>query len=141
MKRAGLIAAAAVFLLCLVVVLIKNSAGDPQARQESLETAIPEAIRLLDAGEYELFLRRYIPPEKLQELEAKGGFAPFVKGLEEVKGSYLPALLRQAQEQKTPPLQNNKPIVEYRIDAKKLGEKGPSHLRFRKIDKYWYIDN
>lgn len=107
---------------------------DPQAK---LETAVPEAIRLLEAKEYASFLKAFVPPEDLKRITEKAPLEEFAKNFAEKKAARLLEMLKAIQDVK-PEL--NEEGSEATFEAKEeIG--GKKKLGFLKIDKRWYIKN
>ncbi len=70
------------FYFCLFALLFVNpvlSDVDHPARREQLATAIPEGIRLLEATEFESFLKCFVPPADLKRITEETSLAEFAK--------------------------------------------------------------
>lgn len=122
-------------LLCVVGMAVSGlrAAEKPDPR-ESLDTAIPEAIRLLEKKDYEGLLKAFIPPKELDKLEADM-LPGFIKWFGENKSEALLKAL-SAVKGTTPTLSEDK--TEATFKYKELID-GRNDIQFKKIDKYWYI--
>lgn len=116
------------------VSLAQDAKPDPQ---EKLETAIPEAIRLIEAKEYAKFLKSYVAPEDLKKIAAEMPLDEFAKFFGEKKAEPLLKMLKA--------IKGVKPTLD--ADGKKATFKvkdpidGRDSISFQKVDKRWYIQN
>lgn len=112
----------------------KDDLPDPR---EKLETAVPAAIRLLEAEQYEEFLTKFVSPADLKIITARVPMDEFVKGFGERKAAQLLKVLKAIEDIK-PELDaagtTAKFVFKEEIDGKKS-------MTFLKVDKYWYIRN
>lgn len=114
------------------VSLAEDAKPDPQAK---LETAVPEAIRLIEAKEYAKFLKNYVAPEDFKKITAEKPLDEFAKFFGERKAEPLLKVLKAAKDVK--------PTLD--ADGKKATFKvkdpidGRESISFQKIDKRWYI--
>ena len=126
-----------VVLLCLnVFAATPQRAAKPRARQTP-ETAVAEAVRLLEAKQYETFLTEFLPPE---QLKSRAGTPEALKALAQDFSSrvdrILP-LLKSASTQK-PTYDEAKTTATFQgIGA----SEGLPPLRLIKIGEYWFIAN
>ncbi len=106
--------------------------ADPR---EKLDTAIPEAIRLLEAKKYETFLQKYVVPDQLKEIIKAVSLEEFAQSFGRNKA---PALLRvlKAVKGKKPSLDKEGKKATF-----KHGVKGVPYdsITFVKVDKFWYM--
>ncbi len=114
-----------------------SAAGVKDEAREKVETAIPEGIRLLEAKEYAVFLKAFVPPELLGRLTEKTTLEEFAKQFSEQKG---PRLLKALQS-----IKGTKPLLSddgLKATFKPKDDTGKERtLVFVKIGKYWYIGN
>lgn len=124
----------ACFSLCLSSSLDAEDKPDPR---ESLDTAIPEAIRLLEKKDYEGLLKAFVAPADFERITAKKPLPDFAKEFGEEKADRLLTVLN-AVKGTTPTLSEDKALATFEF---KEQIKGKSDIKFQKIDKYWYIKN
>jgi hypothetical protein len=129
-------ATTAVFLWLLAVIspAPDDSKVDPR---EKLDTAVPEAIRLLEAKDYPTFLKNFLPPDDLKKITEKVPLDEFSKQFGENKAPRLLLVLRSIRDAKpTLDPSGNKATYELKepIDRKKT-------IGWVKVDKHWYIQN
>lgn len=103
--------------------------------QQSLETAIPHAIRLLKAQQYGLFIESYMLPDDFKKMVASGKYDARQFGAKKA-----PRLLEvlEAVPTATLTLDNEKKIATYTF-KEPIG--GKSEIRFVKVDDLWYLVN
>ena len=129
-------ATTAVFLWILAVFspAMADTKVDPR---EKLDTAVPEAIRLLEAKDYSTFLKNFIPPDDLKKVTEKATLDEFAKQFGENKGPRLLQVLKSIRDAK-PTLDSSGKKATYElkepIDRKKT-------ITWVKVEKYWYIQN
>jgi hypothetical protein len=115
--------------------------ADEQAQvklREELPTAIGEAIRLLEAKEYENFLTSYFSPDVREQLAAlKMDMAAAVN---DIKGAHADAMLRalKSLKHRTPKYEKYGTVAVFPVEAP-WGS--TTLLTFVKVGKYWYIKN
>ena len=109
------------------------AAPDPRER---LETAIEEAIRLLDKKDYTTFLSMFVPPEALAR--RRDTLEEFAAAFAGEKADRLLAALKQIRTA-TPAMSPEGTQATYQISPRP--ERGPDSLRWNKIGKFWYIAN
>jgi hypothetical protein len=123
-------------LLAASALLAAPARPEPGKPQESLETAIPHGIKLLEGKKYAEFLKAYAPPEFVKRL-GDDGVKRFAEefGMEKAK-----ALLNALKE-----IKGTKPTLS--DDGKKATFKlktmiaGRDSMTWYKNDKNWYISN
>jgi hypothetical protein len=131
--RWGTMAALAGILGFEVLVTAQGKA-DPR---EELETAIPEAIRLLEAKEYETFLKTFIPPDDFKSVTKQVSLEEFAKRFGKDKAADLLRVLKA--------IKGTKPTLD--PDGTKApfkhGIKGApkDSITFVKMDGLWYLQN
>jgi hypothetical protein len=126
-------------LVCSVVFVAAACTAEPKADpRQKLETAIPEAIRLLEAKEYETLLKTYIPPDELKKINEEGALPKILKGFEADKAIDLLRILKEIKDQK-PTLDANGMKATFKL--KETEKTGRDTITFVLIDKLWYIGN
>lgn len=126
-----------VFTLTLVAIgtaLAADSKADPR---EKVDTAVLEGIRLLEAKDYVKFLKEFVAPDDFKNLTAKGTLEEFAKKFGENKGPRLLQVLKSIKDSK-PTLDKDEKTATYEMKESIGGKK---EIKFKKIDKYWYIQN
>lgn len=114
----------------------KSAAEKKADPRESLDTAIAEGIRLLEAKEYEGFIKTFAVPEELKSITSKVPMEQLVEGFKS-KGEHALSDLKVIKALK-PEVSADGKTATYKAD----GEKGPKRtLVFTKIDKLWYVKN
>lgn len=122
---------------CIVVCCSGLYAEDKPDPRENLDTAIPEAIRLLEKKDYEGLLKGFVPPEVLEKITADKPLPDFAKSFGEKKAGKLLKVL-SAVKGTMPTLSEDKALATFEL---KEPVEGKSDIKFQKIDKYWYIKN
>ncbi len=133
MKRVYLLAAS-VLASIFFGVAAADTKTDPR---ESLDTAIPEAIRLLEAREYAAFLKSFLPPHELKKFTEKNSLEELAKGFGEKKASRLLRVLKAIKDLK-PTFDAEGKEATYEMKERIDGKKS---IFFARIDKYLYIQN
>lgn len=117
-------------------------AGGPQKSGDDvrakLETAIPEAIRLLEANDHVTFLKTFMAPDDLKALTARAQ-APVeevAKGFAERAGRILTAL--KAVQGTTPVLAADGGTATFTL-KEPVG--GRDSISFKKVGGLWYLAN
>ena len=131
-------------VLCMLVVLCASAAlsvaiaeeGKAEPR-ENLETAIPEAIRLLEAKEYVTFLTNFVNPDDFKRFTEGTTVEAFAKHFAEGNADVLLKALQSIKEAK-PTMENDGKRAVYDLKEKINGR---DKLAFVKVEKYWYIEN
>jgi hypothetical protein len=123
--------------LWLLVVISPATADTKVDPREKLDTAVPEAIRLLEAKDYSTFLKNFIPPDELKKVTEKATLDEFANKFGENKATRLLQVLKSIRDAK-PTLDPSEKKATYElkepIDRKKT-------LTWVKVDKHWYIQN
>jgi ERCC4-type nuclease len=129
---------------CLLGILAMISVAMAQTEtkvdpREELETAIPEAIRLLESKDYANFLKKFLSPAEFKEITEKAQFneLEFAKQFGEKRAPGLLMVLKSIKGQ-TPTFDQSKKIATYEFKTENGGVK---KISIAKIDKYWYILN
>ena len=129
-------------LACLLALLVVPAVAEenPQAK---IESAVAEAIRLLEAREHKTFLQKFIEPDALakmrEETEERGEDAldHLLKQFVPVKSETLLKALKSIKDA-TPSYENDGNKAVFKL------EEGPytkGHISFRRVDGLWYLEN
>lgn len=121
-----------VFSLACVITL---SADDKMAWREKLETAIPEAIRMLEAKEYAIFLKAFVEPKQLKKMAEQGPMEDAVKKFANSNAKQLLRVLKWIKDT-TPKMNKEGTSARYEFNLDGVSR---TDITFNKIDKYWYI--
>jgi hypothetical protein len=134
MRPTRVFVAALASVVGLVALVTAQGKADPR---EKLETAIPEAIRLLEAKEHETLLKSFVPPDELKQLTNGMSLEEFAKRFGK---SHAPTLLQilQAVKDKKPTLDPDGKKATFKHGIKDAPK---DSITFVKIDNFWYIQN
>lgn len=132
MRSALFISAIALVALIPSAIRAEEPKADPQA---SLESALPELIRLLEAKEYTQLLKTWLAPDDLARLEKEPGLDVVAKGLGGEKADRLHKVLKEAKKMQ-PRLSEGGELATYVFPNMEFPD-----LRFQKVGKRWYIKN
>lgn len=106
--------------------------------QESLETAIPHAIKLMQDKNFKDLLEGYVPPEELKRMKESGAFEEVVEKFREgAKSKQLLQALKETQSL-TPEYNDEKTLATFKSDKEDSPLKNRP-LKFVKVEKLWYI--
>ena len=105
--------------------------------RENLNTAIPEAIRLLEAKEYKAFLKSFVIPDDFKRITATKSLEEFAKAFGERKGLKLLKVCKVIKDAK-PTLDDTGTKATFAIKEVLAGKKS---ITFVKVKKHWYIQN
>jgi hypothetical protein len=105
--------------------------------RENLNTAIPEAIRLLEAKEYKVFLKSFVIPEDFKRITATKSLEEFAKVFGERNGLKLLKVCKVIKDVK-PTLDDTGTKATFAINQEIAGKKS---ITFVKVEKHWYIRN
>ncbi|OHB74747.1 MAG: hypothetical protein A2Z34_06395 [Planctomycetes bacterium RBG_16_59_8] len=120
--------------VALFVGAVEEGKTDPR---ENLETAIPEAIRLLEAKEYVTFLTNFVNPDDFKRFTEGTTVDAFAKHFAGGNAEFLLKALQSIKEAK-PTMENDGKRAVYEIKEKINGR---DKLVFVKVEKFWYIEN
>jgi len=107
---------------------------DPRTK---LETAIPYAIQLLEAGNHETFIRQFMPPDKFAKHTAQTPLNEIVAQFGQQKAPRLLVVLNVIKDLK-PTMDDQGTKAAYELKEPANGKKS---VIFVKIGDYWYIAN
>ena len=123
-----------VLLIVLCAFVVGCSSSKPKG---GLEHTISSGILLLEAKEYEQFVRMMIPPGKLAEFEKEGLTVPRIaEGYKKFQGEQALNMLKEIDGQ-TPELSADGLLATFTF-PKELDPNGKGLLYFVKIDGRWY---
>ena len=105
--------------------------------RENLNTAIPEAIRLLEAKEYKAFLKSFMTPDDFKKLTATESLEKYAKAWGERKGLILLKFCKVIKDAK-PTLDDTGTKATFTIKEAIAGKKS---ITFVKVEKHWCIRN
>ena len=127
------------FSFAIASILIAPAIGQdvkPEER-EKLETLIPAGIRLIEAKEFEKLIKVFAPPEALKEITSVMTMQELVENFKEDKAPQLLTIFKEIKEAK-PELSEDGKTAVYKL-KESVGSK--ETVTFRKIEKYWYLEN
>ncbi len=120
----------------IVCVTASAESIKPEAH-EKLETAIPAGIKLLEAKEYKLFLKRFVIPKDFKKHTKGKSLDEIAQRFGQRKASGLLAVLKKINRTK-PLLKNTATEAKFGIEKSAIGKET---ITFVKVGKYWYIQN
>lgn len=126
----------AVLLSAVTVFGSTARADDKNSWREKLETVIPGGIRLLESKDYAAFLQAFVEPEMIEKLGG-GSIDEFAKKFGEKKGPQLLTVMKKIKDMK-PTMEQDGKVANFEVEVEGSSKKG---IKFKKIDKYWYIIN
>ena len=103
--------------------------------REQLDTLIPEAIRLLEAKEYQIVLKMIVPPDVLKQITEGSSLEKFAETFGRDHAADLLTALKAIKEVK-PTLDAKGETATYEL---KPPIDGKDSITLVKIEKYWYI--
>lgn len=124
--------------LILFAVLLPDAEPAPKNPSESLETAIPHGIKLLEAKKHEEFIKTFIEPDALKKFTADPKrFADLVAGFGGEKADALLKALKEVKGEK-PELVKDGKVAKFKLKTP-IG--GRDEIAFVKVGKTWHISN
>lgn len=123
-------------LLALTLVTPQPQAAAKADPRENLDSAIGEAIRLLEAKDYAAFLKTFIEPTMLAS--RRDSFEAFAASFAGERADRLLATLKHLRTLK-PAMNTDATIATYQPDPN--AGVGTRPVRWEKTGKYWYIAN
>jgi hypothetical protein len=124
--------------VALLVVVSSASARAPDPR-EKLDTAIPEAIRLLEKKQYKEFLKTFLAPDDLKEATKEVTLDRLAEQFGKKKAAALLKALKQIKGTK-PVKEKDENVVTYRLKDK-TEDLAKDSITFVKVGEYWYLRN
>jgi hypothetical protein len=123
----------------LLLLLVVSAGADAASPQESLDTAIPDAIKLLEGKQYIEFVKRYGPPREAKFVSSLNldGQAEFIAQFGKGKGPKLLTALRDIKGTK-PTLSDDGKKATFKLKTK-VGDK--ESMTWNKDGKNWRIAN
>lgn len=125
------------FLLSAVDVTVARAEDPKPDPREKLETAIPDGIKLLTAKEFKPFIEKFVAPDDLKEITKKTTIEEFAKRFGEEKAATLLKVLENIKDTK-PTFDKTETKATYTL-TQTIGNK--KTITFKKVEKYWYIQN
>ncbi len=127
---AGLVS---VIMCCPIAVMAEESVDS----RENLATLIPDAIRLIEAKEYEKLLEKIAAPDALKQITESMSLK---EAAEAFGAHHADALLKvlKSMDGKKPVMEDGGKKAVFTHDVKDAPK---DTITFVKIDKYWYIQN
>lgn len=129
-----------VIMKCAAIAFVATAMGaaeSPPERYKSLETAIPEGIRLLEAKEYATFLKNFVEPEHFKLLTQSVPLEKFAQKFGEGKAELMLEVLRSIRGT-NPTMDASGTLATYTL-------KEPPKVRptivWVKVEDRWYIRN
>lgn len=120
--------------LCLLMFVASPQTGSKPSPRENAETAVGEAIRVLESKDYKTFLLQFVPPDQVKARgESAEALAAWVDLFSRRAGSLLEAF-KYARSQ-TPAYDQAKTTATFPLK----GDVGPKTLKMVKIGQYWYL--
>ena len=123
-----------IVLSALCVLHAPIRAEDKPDPRENLDTAIAEAILLIEAKDTTGMIKTFVPPDALKHILEKRTIEEMVKDVEKNLPGML-KMLRKAQEVK-PTLSNSDAAAPYVFEEEIDGKK---ELKLIKVDRFWYL--
>lgn len=102
--------------------------------QEQLKTAIPEAIRLLEAKEHKKLIQKFAHPDEVKKIIQNSSLDEVAKQFGEGKAAELLKVLKEVKDQK-PTLNADGDQATYKPKS------GGRQVVFAKVGKLWHIKN
>jgi len=128
----------AVAFVTVVAVAACVAAEDKKADpRENVETAVPEAIRLLEAKEYKDFLKAFVPRANFEKITQRKTIDEFAEDFGKSKSGDLLKVL-QAIKDRTPTYNDTRTKATYQFELEGIAKKS---ISFGKTGNYWYIEN
>jgi len=123
-------------LLCFLLLSILAAAPAPKANPRAqLKTAIPEAIRLLEAREYTTFLKTFVAPDDLKKITKDEPLDELAMFFAEKKAPQLLKALKSIEDAK-PMFDDSGTKAMYQLGEEIAKKKT---ITWVKVDNYWYI--
>ena len=120
--------------LGLIVALVASVArADEADPREKLDTAIPEAIRLLEAKDYATLLKEFVLPDDFKKITANVKLEDFAKQFGEDKAADALKALKSLKDKK-PEMSADGTKATFKLD-----DPQSKPMVWMKVDKYWYI--
>ena len=124
--------------LLVMGLVVEHAAAEPKTDpRERLETAIPEAIRLIEAKELVALVKNFVAPEDLKKITRDSTIEEVAKKFEGKKADRLREALLAAKEVE-PTFDETGTTATYRF---KMPVDGRTTITFTKVGKLWYIRN
>jgi hypothetical protein len=122
----------AALVVCLALPVVAAPQEDPR---KQVDTAIAEAIRLLEAQQYVEFVKAFAPPEAVARMTQQTTIEELAKGMAGERTDALLQALRQIKGT-TPTMEAEGRVARFTL---KEPVKNKATIAFEKIGDYWYI--
>ena len=137
MKATCTLAAALALLLAPCAVSFAADAPAAATANASMETAIPNGIKLLEAKDYKGFLKAFVPPDVYPKIIAEKGEDAFAAHFGESKAGKLLSVLKAIKDAK-PAMKDDGNTAVYELPEEIAGKK---NIQFTQVNGAWYIRN
>ena len=121
------------FVMLSVLAVPLSAAESPE--RETLEKAIPYAIKLLEAKDYKAFMENFATPEDLKEITDGEPLEKAAAEWGKETGAHLLAALKKIKDLK-PKLADNGNVATYPLPEPIDGE---TEVVFKKVGKFWFL--
>jgi len=131
---------ATTFALLLAPCVLSFAADAPAAAaplNATVESAVANGIKLLEAKDYKTFLKTYVPPEVYPKIIADKGEDAFVAMFAGDKATKLLAVLKSIKDAK-PTMKDDGKTAVYDL-AEEIADK--KNIQFVQVNGAWYIRN
>lgn len=124
-------------VLCLITAAYLSADEPKPDPREQLDTAIPEAIRLLEAKEHKTFLKDFVAPADLERITKNIPLDQLAERFGTDKADVLLGVLKSIKGAQ-PTLDAAKTRATFKL-KEPIG--GKEDIRWVKVEKNWYIEN
>jgi hypothetical protein len=125
----------ALFLAPCGIAFAAEAAPEAATPTASLDTAIPYAIKLLEAKDYKTFLKAFVPPDMYTKVIADKGEDAFVQQFADKKAERLLGVLQKIKDVK-PALEDDGKTAVFQLPEEIAGKKT---IQFIHVGNAWYI--
>jgi len=118
--------------ICLIALLVQSGAQTKSSSRTLADSVVNEATALLDAGDCEAFLKKFIPPDELARVTKDQSIEQFAAKFKE---SHAPRLLKALKATKDVQPQY---LIRYTF---KEPVDGVNEITIQRIGDSWYFKN
>jgi hypothetical protein len=130
---------ASLMLAVVFALPVATATQNPDPRT-NVETAVTEAIRLLEAKEYVKFIAAFVPPDDLKRITAQGtSVEQFAQAMADGPRAGLLLSALKSVKDATPTFDSEGKTATYKLKEPVMGARDT--LVFVKIDGFWYLRN
>lgn len=132
MKRLAATMPIAFAVLATATLARADDKPDPRTK---VDTAVAEAVRLLEAKDYATLLKKFVPPDELKRITENASIEEFATKFGETKAPRMLKAMKAAKGiEPTLSDDGSKATIKFKepIDGKEK-------IEFIKVDKLWYI--